>query len=171
MSPKALDGRALALALLLVSPLASPVIAQHAGHGAPSSVKAGPLVIEQPWSRATPGGAKVGGGYLRITNTGTSPDRLVGGSLAAASRFEVHEMKMDGSVMKMRQLTEGLAIPPGGTVELKPGGYHVMFLDLREPLKEGQTVKGTLVFERAGTVEVSYSVQGMGARGAAEHKH
>lgn len=171
MSSTAAYGRALALALVLASPLSTPATAQHGGHGAPSSVKAGSLVIERPWSRATPGGARVAGGYLRVTNNGTTPDRLVGGSFAASNRFEVHEMAMDGSVMKMRQLADGLTIPPGGTVELKPGGYHVMFLDLREPLKEGQTVKGTLVFEKAGTVEVTYSVHGMGARAAPEHKH
>lgn len=166
-------GRALALAFVLATASipAGPALAQHAGHHGTTSQKAGALVIEQPWTRATPGGAKVAGGYLKITNTGSQPDRLMGGSFAASGRFEVHEMAMEGSVMKMRQLSEGLTIPPGGTVELKPGGYHVMFLDLREPLKEGQTVKGTLVFEKAGTVEVTYSVQGMGARGAAGHKH
>jgi uncharacterized protein YcnI len=134
--------------------------------------KAGPIVVDQLWSRATPGGAKVAGGYMRITNTGNTPDRLIGGSFAAAGRFEVHEMSMSGSVMQMRPIEGGLEIKPGASVELKPGGMHAMFLELREPLRAGQSVKGTLVFEKAGTVEVEYAVQPIGSTGpAAEHKH
>ncbi|MBM6593966.1 DUF1775 domain-containing protein [Microvirga pudoricolor] len=137
-----------------------------------AAVKAGPLTIEEPWSRVTPAGAKVGGGYLRITNTGTQPDRLVGGTFPLASRVEVHEMSMSGDVMRMKAVEGGLAIKPGETVELKPGGLHLMFMDLKEPLKENQTLKGTLVFEKAGPVEVTYTVRGMAGSGAAaEHKH
>jgi uncharacterized protein YcnI/copper(I)-binding protein len=138
---------------------------------APQVAKVGPLTVEQPWSRATPGGAKVGGGYLRITNTGTASDRLVGGSFPLASRVEVHEMRMDGDVMRMKPVEGGLEIKPGATVELKPGGFHLMFMDLKEPLKEGQTVRGTLSFEKAGSVEVDYTVRGMGGAAPAEHKH
>jgi hypothetical protein len=133
--------------------------------------KVGALVIESPWSRATPGGAKVAAGYMRITNTGQEPDRLLGGTLAQAGRFEVHEMSMSGDVMRMRPLENGLAIGPGATVELKPGGYHIMFMDLKEPLGEGRTLKGTLVFEKAGLVEVDYPVRSIAARGEAEHQH
>src|SRR5215203_3895227 len=133
--------------------------------------RVGALVVEAPWSRATPGGAKVAGGYMRITNAGTEPDRLVGGSLPAAARFAVHEMSMQGEVMRMRPLETGLEIKPGATVELKPGGYHIMFMDLTEPLKEGQTLKGTLLFEKAGAVTVEYAVRGIAARGEAEHRH
>lgn len=140
-------------------------------HGAPGTYRAGPILVEQPWSRATPGGAKVAGGYLRITNTGTEPDRLIGGSSDASGRFEVHEMSVADGIMRMRPV-DGLEIPPRATVELKPGGYHAMLLDLKRPLKEGDTVKGTLVFEKAGAVEIEYRVAGMGAQtGAAEHKH
>jgi uncharacterized protein YcnI len=138
---------------------------------APQLVKAGALNIEQPWSRATPGGAKVGGGYLRITNGGTTPDRLVGGSFPLAGKVEVHEMRMEGDVMRMKPVEGGLEIKPGATVELKPGGFHLMFMDLKEPLKEGQTVKGTLTFEKAGSVAVEYAVRGMGGVAPAEHKH
>lgn len=134
--------------------------------------KAGALVIESPWSRATPGGAKVGGGYMRITNTGTMPDRLIGGSTLLSARFELHEMSMQSDVMRMRRLETGLEIPPGKTVELKPGGSHAMFLDLKQPLKEGERLKGTLVFEKAGTVPVEYSVRAIGSSsGPAEHRH
>jgi periplasmic copper chaperone A len=154
--------------------LASPapgvrVVAAEAA--VPAQQKVGSLTIEQPWSRATPGGAKVGGGYLRITNTGATPDRLTGGSFVNASRVEVHEMSIENDVMRMKQVQGGLEIKPGATVELKPGAHHLMFMDLKEPLKEGQTVKGTLVFEKAGKVDVEYSVRGMGGAPAAEHKH
>jgi copper(I)-binding protein len=126
----------------------------------------GDLKIDHPWTRATPPGAKVGGGFLTITNTGTASDRLIGGSALVSSAFEVHEMKMEGNVMRMRALDKGLEIRPGQTVALKPGGYHVMFIDLKSPLKEGEMIKGTLVFERAGTIEVEYKVEARGASGA-----
>jgi copper(I)-binding protein len=124
--------------------------------------KVGALQIAQPWARATPKGAPVGGGYLKITNTGTEPDKLVGGSSDVADRFEVHEMSMDGGVMKMRP-TNGVEIKPGQTVELKPGGLHVMFVGLKKPLVQGQKIKGTLSFEKAGKVDVEFTVQGIGA--------
>src|SRR5262245_8568254 len=91
--------------------------------------KAGPLVIAHPWTRATPKSATVAGGYLTITNTGSAPDRLTGGSAEVARKFEIHEMSMDGGVMKMRELKNGVEIPPGATVELKPGSYHIMMMN------------------------------------------
>ena len=130
--------------------------------------KAGSLEINHPWARATPKGAMVAGGYLKIVNTGDAADRLVGGSTPAAGKFEIHEMSMDGGVMKMRPLPKGLEIKPGQTVELKPGSYHLMFVGLKEPFEQGKRVKGTLQFEKAGTVEVEYAVEAMG--GAPEHK-
>ncbi|MCC2654412.1 MAG: copper resistance protein CopZ [Microvirga sp.] len=154
----------------LKSPAAGVRIVAAQG-AAPAMVKAGSLTLEQPWSRATPGGAKVGGGYLRITNTGTVSDRLTGGSLPVASKVEVHEMRLEGDVMRMKAVEGGLEIKPGATVELKPGGLHLMFMDLKEPLKEGQTVKGTLTFEKAGSIAVEYTVRGMGGAAPAEHKH
>jgi hypothetical protein len=110
---------------------------------------------------------------MTITNTGSAPDRLVGGSAEIAGIFEVHEMAMDGGVMKMRALTKGLEIKPGETVTLKPGGFHVMFLDLKQRLNQGGTVKGELVFEKAGKIAVEYRIDAMGASGADQggHKH
>jgi periplasmic copper chaperone A len=125
--------------------------------------KVGTLVIEAPWTRATPAGAKVAGGYVKITNTGDQPDRLTGGSLPVATKVEVHQMAMSDGVMKMRRLENGIEIGPGQTVELKPGSYHLMFTGLREGLKAGQVIKGTLVFEKAGSVEVEYRVAPIGA--------
>ena len=139
--------------------------------GAPS-VKIGALTIEQPWLRATPSGAKVAGGYLRITNTGSSSDRLVSTSIPVAGRGEVHEMSMEGGIMKMAPVDGGLEIKPGASVELKPGGFHLMFMDLRAGLKEGETVKVTLTFEKAGAIDVAFPVAAIGARGpAAAHDH
>src|SRR5580692_7271907 len=130
-------------------------------------VKAGDLVITQAWSRATPGGAKIGGGYLTIKNTGSAPDRLIGGSGDIAGKIEVHEMAMKNGVMTMRPLDNGLTIEPGKTVKLAPGGYHLMMFDLKSPLKQGDKLPLTLDFERAGKVKLSLDVQGVGAQAPA----
>ena len=140
--------------------------------------KAGPLEIDHPWSRATPKGANVAGGYLKITNTGTTPDRLVGGATEVAKRFEIHEMSMDGGVMRMRELKDGLEIPAGKTVELKPGSYHIMMMNLSRPLTKGDRLKGSLTFEKAGKVDIEFTVEAIGGAPpgqdkakAKEHKH
>ena len=133
--------------------------------------KVGPLVIDQPWTRATPKSATVAGGYVKITNTGSTPDRLIGGSADVARKFEVHQMSMDGGVMKMRELTGGLEIPPGATVELKPGSYHIMMMNLSRPLSKGDTVKGSLTFEKAGKVDVEFAVEAIGGNPAKQHGH
>jgi periplasmic copper chaperone A len=127
--------------------------------------KAGSLDISSPWSRATPKGSSVAAGYMKITNSGSAPDRLIGGSSDVASKFEVHEMKMESGVAKMRPIKGGLEIKPGETVELKPGSLHVMFGGLKKPLSAGDHFKATLVFEKAGTVNVDYDVRAMGSEG------
>ncbi|MBV9564013.1 MAG: copper chaperone PCu(A)C [Bradyrhizobium sp.] len=130
-------------------------------------VKAGDLVISQAWSRATPKGARTGGSYLTIENKGSAADRLIGATSDAAGSVQVHEMSMDGGVMKMRPLEGGLAIEPGKTVKLAPGGYHLMMMDLKNPLKQGDKLPITLEFEKAGKVQVTFDVQGVGAQGPA----
>jgi periplasmic copper chaperone A len=137
--------------------LATPALAEE--------VKAGDLVITQAWSRATPGGAKIGGGYLTIENKGATPDRLIGGSADVAGKVEVHEMATNNGVMTMRPLDKGLLIEPGKTVKLAPGGYHLMLFDLKSPLKQGDKLPVTLEFEKAGKVDLSLEVQGVGAQG------
>jgi copper(I)-binding protein len=134
-------------------------------------VKAGDLVITQAWSRATPGGAKIGGGYLTIENKGSAPDRLIGGSADVAGKVQVHEMAMSNGVMTMHPLDNGLTIEPGKTVKLAPGGYHLMLFDLKSPLKQGDKVPLTLEFEKAGKVKLSLDVQGVGAQGPAVGGH
>jgi copper(I)-binding protein len=125
--------------------------------------KADSLDISDPWSRATPKGASVAAGYMMIKNNGSTPDRLVSGSSNVASKFELHEMKMKNGVAKMRPVKDGLEIKPGETVELKPGSFHVMFVGLKKPLSAGDHFKATLVFEKAGTVNVDYDVRAMGS--------
>ncbi len=150
--------RAIACATVLACFLA-PALAEE--------VKAGDLVITQAWSRATPGGAKVGGGYLTIQNKGSAADRLIGGSADVADKVQVHEMATTNGVMTMRPLDKGLSIEPGKTVKLSPGGYHLMLLDLKSPLKQGDQVPVTLEFEKAGKVKLTFDVQGVGAKGPA----
>jgi copper(I)-binding protein len=133
--------------------------------------KIGDLEIGHPWSRATPNGAKVGGGYLSITNHGSTSDRLVGASLSIAGHGEIHEMKMDNGVMQMRPLADGIEIKPGETVKFEPGGYHLMFMDLTAPLKEGDMVKGQLTFEKAGKVDVEFKVDAIGASAPSHGDH
>jgi copper(I)-binding protein len=148
--------RNLAAAVIFATLLAAPARAQE--------VKAGDLVITQAWSRATPGGAKVAGGYLTIENKGAAADRLIGGSVDVAARVEVHEMAMNNGVMTMRQLEGGLAIEPGKTVKLAPGGYHLMMQELKGSLKQGDKLPVTLQFEKAGKVQVTFDIQGVGAQ-------
>lgn len=124
--------------------------------------KLGSLEISHPWTRATPPTAKSGGGFLTITNKGTTPDRLIAARSPVSRKVEVHEMKMDGSVMRMREVEKGLEIPPGATVTLKPGGYHIMFMELKAPLAKDGKVPVTLVFEKAGTIDIELAVEAMG---------
>ena len=147
------------------------MLAATAGAALAQSFSVGSIKVDQPWARATPGGAKVGGGYVTITNTGTTPDRFLGGTLPQAARVEVHEMKMEGGTMQMREVKGGLEIGPGQKVEFKPGGYHIMFVDLRAPFKQGDTLKAQLRFEKAGTVEVEFKVESIGAGAPATPKH
>jgi uncharacterized protein YcnI/copper(I)-binding protein len=130
----------------------------------------GTVAVEKPWARATPAGAKVGAGYLTLRNTGSEADTLVGIDADFAGRTEIHDMTMTDGVMRMREVPDGLAVAPGGTVELKPGGLHIMFLDLKSPLKAGEPVKAKLKFKSGAEGEVEFSVAPIGAE-APEHKH
>jgi copper(I)-binding protein len=124
--------------------------------------KAGSLAIHHPWTRATPAGAKVAGGYLVIDNEGSEPDRLLGGASEAGTAVEVHEMSEADGIMRMRRLADGVVIPAGGTVELKPGGLHLMITGLKRQLTEGEMVKVTLSFENAGKIDLELEVQAIG---------
>jgi periplasmic copper chaperone A len=153
--------------------LASPAIGLKllASDKKAASYKIGSLVVEAPWARATPAGAQVGAGYLKVTNTGSEPDRLIGGSLANAATVEIHETQVVGDVAKMRRADKGIEIKPGQTVELAPHGYHLMLMGLKQPHKDGDVLQGTLVFERAGTLAIEYRVRPAGAQGGGHTHH
>lgn len=155
------------LKFLSLAALAASVFTVPAQAG---DAKAGDLVITQAWSRATPKGAKIAGGYLTIENKGTAADRLVGGSGEIFGKVEIHEMAMNNGVMTMRPLDKGLAVEPGKTVKLGPGGFHLMLMDLKGQFKQGDKVPVTLEFEKAGKVTLSLDVQGVGAQAPA-HDH
>jgi periplasmic copper chaperone A len=146
---------ALALAAFLLVPRSAS--AEQAGPGA--------ITVEKAWSRATPGGAEVAAGYLTIVNHGDTPDRFMSASTAVAGKTEIHQMKMSDGKMEMRPLPEGIEIPAKGTVALEPMGYHLMLMQLKHPLEKGETFAGSLTFEHAGTIDVTFNVEGIGASG------
>lgn len=132
--------------------------------------KLGSIEIGHPWSRATPPAAKVAGGYLTVKNLGSQPDRIVSVSVPSdiAGKVELHEMAVKDGVMIMRAMPNGIEVPAGGEVKLAPGGYHVMFLDIKRGLKPGEDVNGTITFEKAGKVDVRFAVEALGAPKAAD---
>ena len=138
--------------------------AQFAAAGAEAAdYDVGSIHIAQPWARATPKGASSGAGYMTVTNNGTTPDRLSCVSTDAAAKCQIHTMTMEGGVMKMRPVEDGLEIKPGETVMLKPSSLHVMFVDLKHPLEQGKMVEATFKFEKAGTVDVEFPIAAIGA--------
>jgi len=126
--------------------------------------------IEQPWARATAPGAQVAGGYMTIRNKGADTDKLVGASSGAAARVELHVHIREGDVMKMRQVG-AYEVPANGSFELKPGGAHLMFLQIARPFKEGEKIPVTLKFERAGELKVEFHVGRLGDSKPPAHKH
>ena len=126
------------------------------------------LRIDHPFARATPPGARAGGVFLSVENTGDRTDRLLTVSTPVAGTAELHQMVMDAGVMRMRAV-EGLDVKPGDRLVLKPGAYHVMLTDLKRPLHAGETVPMTLGFEKAGTIKVDVEVESMA--GGAVHPH
>ena len=156
--------RSLALLAVAIAILSTGAVRAH-------EFKADALTIDHPWSRATPPGAKTAAGYMTIENGGDESDRLVSATAEFAGRVEMHETAMENGIAQMRPLGAGLEVPAGGSVELKPGSYHLMFVDLAHPLKEGDSVAGTLTFEKAGTVGVTFAVAPMGSPDAPEHEH
>jgi copper(I)-binding protein len=143
-------------AALLLALLAAPASAHE--------IKIGDLVITHPWARATPGDAPNGGVFLKIENHGQADDRLIGAATDVAAKAEIHEHVMDNGVAKMRQV-ESIDLTAHATTELKPGGLHVMLIDLTKPLREHDTFSLTLTFEHAGSIEVEVHIEKAGATG------
>ena len=129
------------------------------------------ISISKAWSRETAEGQDAGGAFMTIANTGNGADRLLGGTTPVAEEVQVHTVDMTGGVMRMRQLKDGLEIPAGGTVMLAPGNFHIMLMQLKQPLKQQTTVPVTLQFEKAGEVEVELVVQPVGGEGPMGNDH
>ena len=146
--------RSFAIATALTVASLSPAFAQ--------TTSAAPIMVENAWARATPGNIKTGGAYMTLKDMGTSPDQLVGVSTPVADKAELHIMTEDNGVMKMRPVA-AIPVEPGKPTELKPGGYHVMLMGLKNPLKEGDSFPMTLKFEKAGTIQVTVKVEKPGA--------
>lgn len=159
------DIRSFRNASLFVAFAAMSVFA--AGAAQPAKTTGG-IVLEQAWTRATPPNAPVAGGFITIRNNGNRGDRLVSVTSPDAASVEIHQMTMDGGVMRMRKLADGLPIGAKAIVTLKPGGYHLMFIGPKRPIVEGGTVTATLRFENAGAREVRFEVRALGSSGKAE---
>lgn len=160
VNPHSLEAPA---ALLKIAAETGGASEKAAGAG---SAKIGSLAIEGAWTRATAEGAKVGAGYLTIRNTGATADTLVSVTTPAAGSGEMHDMTMTEGVMRMRRMADGVEIPAGGNIEFKPGGMHLMFMDLKQPLAEGSLIPVTLTFKSGATGTVELPVRGLGANDA-----
>jgi copper(I)-binding protein len=153
---------------MLLIPIAMAVCGASAGA---HDYASGGLLVDHPWTRPTPQGVKVGSGYLVIRNRGKSPDRLVSASSPIAGKVEFHQTAVKNGVMKMGEVQGGLTIASGKSVEFRPLGLHLMFFDLKQPLKQGETFPATLVFEKAGAMNVEFQVEAMGKTAPAKHDH
>ncbi len=165
-----------ALALATALNPALPALAQHStghapahAHGAAAPITVGDIEITGAFTRATLPNAPVAGGFLTLTNKGAEDDRLVSVTTPIAAMGQIHEMAMEGDVMKMRQLKDGIVVPAGETVVLEPGGYHLMFMGLNGPVVEGTSVAVTLTFEKAGAITVDLVAAGTSADAPAGH--
>ena len=157
----ALGAAVLVLSIGACSPETQP-------EGAASENASSQIVITRPWSRETAEGQDVGGAFMTIANTGSGADRLIGGSTPVAGDVQIHTVDMTNGVMRMRQLKDGLEIPAGDTVTLKPGSFHIMLMNLAHPLKKGEAIPLILTFEKAGPVEVELAVEPVGSQGPNE---
>jgi len=147
------------------------IVSLVATAGLADNFTVGAIEVVNPWTRATPRGAPIGAAYMTLTNKGSTADRLIGGSTNVAGRFEVHTMVTEGGIAKMRPVTGGVEIKPGSTVTLEPGGLHAMLIGLKQPIAPGTRVTGTLVFERAGKVDVEFAVQPLGQPAPSHSEH
>jgi copper(I)-binding protein len=129
-------------------------------HGQPTDAKA--IVVEHPWARATPAGAKTGAAYATLVNNGSSADRLLSATTSLAGKVQFHSVSEENGVSRMREM-HTVEVGPGAKVTFSPGGMHIMLVELKQPLKEGQTFPLTLNFEKAGKVDVTVSVAKVGA--------
>ena len=131
----------------------------------PSAARAEPRIeISNAWARATPGTSSIGAAYLQLANTGDAPDRLVSATSFMARAVELHATVQDGNVMRMQRV-EAVELAPGAKVDLSPGGMHLMLIDLKGPLRQGNSFALTLTFAESGATTVEVAVQAAGASG------
>jgi periplasmic copper chaperone A len=130
----------------------------------------GSLTLRDPYSRETPPGARTAAGYLTIENSGDTDDRLVSVTCRCSEAAEIHSMKMEGGVMRMRQLPDGIAVPAKGSTALESGGNHLMFINIKQPFKAGAKIAATLTFEHAGSVDAEFTVDPLMGKGRSGHK-
>lgn len=142
--------------LLLFAALA--VVGLSALAASAQDYRAGTLTIDQPWARASIGDTKNTAAYMKLTNRGDAPDKLTAAKTDVAGHTMLHESRMEGGVMKMVHLPNGIEVPAHGSAELKPLGMHVMIMGLKQPLKAGDTFPMTLVFEKQGEVPITVKV-------------
>ena len=120
------------------------------------------IAVTDAWARATPPGAKTGAAYVTVTNKGTEADKLLSAATPVAGEAQLHTTLTENGVMKMRPVS-AIDLKPGASVTLKPGGMHLMLMDMKQPLKEGESFPLSLTFEKAGTVEANVTVRKVGA--------
>ncbi|MBB5073799.1 hypothetical protein HNQ69_000925 [Bartonella callosciuri] len=148
----------------LFSCIALPATAQQ--------YKVGDIEILNPWTRATPKGIKVGNGYLYIINHSNTPDRLISVSTEGVQTTEIHSMAVVNDIMKMEHMHNGIEIPGNGEITLKPGGNHIMFIGLSQPFEPGDKISAKLMFEKAGTIKIDFSVNAIdGSPSKSAHAH
>ncbi len=148
---------------------ATLALALTAGAAAQSTSKIGPIEVSNAWARATAGKAGAGAAYFEVRNHGGESDRLVSAKTSASRMASLHTHIMKDNIMRMERV-DGLEIPAGGRVTLRPGGYHLMLMGLAGPLIRGHGYDLSLTFEKAGTMTVELIIMGPGARGPQGHK-
>jgi copper(I)-binding protein len=157
------------LAALPLFAMQTVALSSAVGH----EFKAGEITLQHPFSRVTPKGAKTGAAYMTIVNSGTSPDRLIRATTEISERTEIHRTTTtEDGVTRMRAQPDGIIIPAARDIKLQPAGeYHIMLVNLREPLQEGMKIPFTLDFEKAGSVTVQLAVEGLRKRPETQPNH
>lgn len=138
---------------------ATPALAQAPAREPAAPYRAGQIEVAQPWIRATPNGAATAAAYFTLVNRGHTPDRLVSARSVLARQAQIHQMSMVGGVMRMREVSGGVAVAPGQVTSLLPGGPHLMLIGLAHAFRAGEKVPVTLTFARSGSVTAEFDVR------------
>lgn len=155
----------------LLAPIISAMVASPAAAQPVQGVTVNDIAIHRPWARETAPAQTVGGGFVTLANKGSLEDRLISAEASVAGQVQLHTMIMDSGIMRMRQVQDGIRIPAKGTVTLRPGGFHLMFMQLKRPLRQGESFPVTLHFQRAGRITVRFAVQSISSSAPTEAGH